>query len=434
MTKARASVKELLRNLLYADLGLALVIFGQYYLSGGKAAILRSLVLLPLFFVTIPMRNIHHRLWRFILPCLAYLYALYWLGRLLPSAAPEAWLAELPFLDMAQRVFFTLFGAYALLLTIYERFTKPAGITMGLLVATEALMVFLYLNAPAASALRVALHLLAVFHLMFYVIHMQMENFESAMFRYAESDKQPVDRISRLGNRLLLVFVAFLGGVALLAPYGAAIANAVLRGVLAVIRFFAGFLDFDHGEETPPTTAPMTEPTEGGGGGLPAAEPSAFMKILSAIIEFFLQLIMIAFVIAVIVGFFYLLYRLYRRFYTDRSQDGDVRIRLARTRSVATRAPGAAELDRRRPRRGFGVSPAERIRRLFLQTVERTVKAGRATIRNSDTAEIISDKVGKGLRRDIGPLTEIYEKARYGPEGAVDREDVKNAAAISKGN
>jgi hypothetical protein len=42
--------------------------------------------------------------------------------------------------------------------------------------------------------------------------------------------------------------------------------------------------------------------------------------------------------------------------------------------------------------------------------------------------------VSQGLRKNLGSLPDWYDKARYGPEGAVTREDVKAAAAMSKRN
>ncbi|MBP7402422.1 MAG: hypothetical protein KBA30_07385 [Clostridia bacterium] len=429
MTRPRSVVMELLRNLLFADLGLGVILFGQYWLSGGTPAMLRALLLVPLFFLTIPLRGIRHRLWKFLLPCVAYFLLVYLVGRALPSRPPAEWLDRFPFLPAVQRVLFAMFAGYALVLTAYERFTKPAAITIGYLIASEMLFFFLYLNAPADSPLRVALHFLAVFHLVFFVIHMQMENFASAMFRYAESGKQPVDRISNLGNRMLAGFLVSLGAVALFAPYGAAAFGGLLRGLLAVVRFFGGLLSFDHGQPTPTTTAPVTQPTEGSGDGFPIVEPNAFMRILTAIIETVLTLLLYIVGAAIIAGLLYLLYRLYRRFYADRSVDGDVRIRLSRSREDHTRIAGTAARPKR-PRGGWGASPAERIRRIFVRTVEGAVKSGRTTIRNSDTAGIIADKVARGVGRDMDALAALYDKARYGPEGSVTKDDASNAKGI----
>ena len=430
MTKARAVMAEILRNLLYANLMLAPVLFGQYYLAGGTVAILRALILFPLFFVTVPLRQIKHRLWKFLLPCLAFLVLVYQVGRLLPSAPPPAYLEAFPFLVLAQALLFGMFALMTLALTVYERMVRKSDITVGLLVASELLFILLFLNARADSSLRIALHFLSVFQLLFFIIHTQMENFEIAMRRYAESGKQPVDRISRLGNRLLAGFLLILGGIALLAPYGAIIANAILKGILAVIRFLASLIDFDHGEELPAVT---TQPSATqGGDALPQAEPGMLAKILSYLFELLLQVIMVGIVIGLVVGFFYALYRLYRRFYTDRSVDGDIRVRLTRSKSDTTHISGQA-IKIRRPRSGPGTTPAERIRRVFLRTVEGSVKAGRLTVKKSDTAEIISDKIAKGTKRDMGPLTDLYEKARYGPEDAVSREDVRDAREAAAG-
>ena len=431
MTKARTLTAEILRNLLYANLILAPVFFGQYYLAGGTAAVLRALILLPLFFLTVPLRQIRHRLWKFLLPCLAFLVFVYQVGRLLPTAPPPEFLEEFPFLMLAQALFFGFFALMTLVMTVYERMVKKADITIGLLVASEMLFFFLYLNAKADTSLRVALHFLSVAQLLLFVVHMQMENFEIAMHRYAESGQQPVDRISRLGNRLLAGFLLFLGGIALLAPYGAIIANAILQGVLAVVRFLAGLIDFDRGQEVPVVTPQPTSPQSGGEPLVPG-EPGFLAKIFIYLVELLLQVLMIGMAIGLVVAFIYALYRLYRRFYTDRSVDGDIRVRLARSRSDTTRISGQA-LTLRRPRAGPGTTPAERIRRVFLKTVEGSVKAGRLTVKKSDTAEIISDKIAKGIKKDMTPLTALYEKARYGPEGAVSREDVRDARDAAAG-
>jgi len=433
MTRSRSLVMEILRNLLLADLGLAVVFFGQYHLSGGAGAIWRALVLPPLFFLTVPIRKIHHRLWRFLLPCIAFFVLLYGVGRLLPSQPPAEWLEAFPFLAASQPVLFAFFAVYALGITVYERFFKPAGITIGYLIASVMLFFFLYLNAPADSPLRVALHFLSVFHLAFFVIHMQMENFASAMFRYAESGNQPVDRISNLGNRLLAGFLVFLGVVALFAPYGATAVTKVLNGLLAAIRFIVGLFQFGGGETTPTTVTPATETPGNSEGGLPVVESSAFWRVMMQIVEIFLYIVLIVVLLALVAGFFYALYRLYRRFYTDRSVDGDIRIRLARSSADHARLSGSEKPSGKKPRRGPGATPADRIRRLFIRTVESAVKARRAEVRDSDTARIISDKVSQGLRRDLGSLPELYDKARYGPEGAVTREDVK-AVTIAKRN
>ena len=434
MPRSRSLVIEVLRNLLLADLGLAVVFFGQYHLSGGTDAIWRALVLPPLFFLTVPIRGIRHRVWRFLLPCLAYFALLYGIGRLLPSQPPAAWLEAFPFLAASQPVLFAFFAVYALVITVYERFFKPAGITIGYLIASVMFFFFLYLNAPADSPLRVALHFLSVFHLVFFVIHMQMENFASAMFRYAESGNQPVDRISTLGNSLLAGFLVFLGVVALFAPYGATAVTKLLNGLLAAIRFVVGLFRFGGGETTPTTVTPATEPPGETGGGLPAIESSAFWSVIMQIIEILLYVVLVAVLLAVIAGFFYALYRLYRRFYTDRSVDGDVRIRLTRTASDRTRVSGTPSSSIKKPRRGLGATPADRIRRLLSRTGDSAVKSRRAEVRDSDTAGIISDKVSHGLHRDLGSLPGLYDKARYGPEGAVTREDVKDAATIAKRN
>ncbi len=179
---------------------------------------------------------------------------------------------------------------------------------------------------------------------------------------------------------------------------------------------------------------PATEPPGHSEGGLPVVESSAFWRVMMQIVEIFLYIVLIVVLLALVAGFFYALYRLYRRFYTDRSVDGDIRIRLTRSSADHTRLSGSEKPSGKKPRRGPGATPADRIRRLFIRTVESAVKARRAEVRDSDTARIISDKVSQGLRKDLGSLPELYDKARYGPEGAVTREDVKAAAAMSKRN
>ncbi len=431
MTRTRFLIMEILRNLLLANLCLAVVFFGQYHLSGGTAAILRALVLIPLFFLTWPMRKIRRRFWHFLFPVLAYFLFLYGVGRLLPSQPPAEWLDAFPFLAAAQAVLFAFFAVYALGITVFERFAKPADITVGYLIVSVMLFFFLYLNAPAASPLRVALHFLTVFHLVLFVIHMQMDNFSTAMYRYAASGKQPVDRISRLGNRLLTGFLLFLGAVALLAPYGATVINTLFRGLLAGIRWLTSWLRFSEG--TVATQPPASTPVETEqGDGLPVIEASLFWQIVTRIIEVILYVLMAACVIGAVAGLVYACIRIYRRFYEERATDGDVRIRLSRTRADRQRAPGSSPAGTAKPRRGLTSSPADRIRRLFIRTVERAAKARRIELRNSDTARVISDKVSHATSQDLIPLATLYDKARYGPAGAVTREDVKTAAAATR--
>ncbi|HEY5466987.1 MAG TPA: hypothetical protein VIL27_08155, partial [Clostridia bacterium] len=172
MTRTRTAVTEILRNLLLLALPLGLVFTGQYYLAGGIPAVLRSLVLVPLYFVTLPMRQIRHRVWKFVLPCVVYLVAIFQLGLLLPSHPPEQYLAGLPLLASIQAVFFFAFAFYAVMVSVYERLSRPAIITGGYLLACEALYFVMYLTTASQSSLRVVLHILAVVFLMLFIIHM----------------------------------------------------------------------------------------------------------------------------------------------------------------------------------------------------------------------------------------------------------------------
>jgi hypothetical protein len=215
---------------------------------------------------------------------------------------------------------------------------------------------------------------------------------------------------------MLAGYLVSLGAVALFAPYGAAASAACSGPCWRWSVLWRAALVRPRTAVHPTTPPPVTQPTEGSGDGFPIVEPNAFIEHLTAIIETVLTLLLYIVEPRSSRGCS-TLYRLYRRFYADRSVAGTVRIRLPRSRRT-TPASRVRTTARRNAARRVGAPPPPTRIRGSLCGRWRGRSVGRTTIGTATTPGFIADKVARGVGRDMDALAGCTTRARYGPEGS----------------
>jgi len=105
----------------------------------------------------------------------------------------------------------------------------------------------------------------------------------------------------------------------------------------------------------------------------------------------------------------YIFYNFYRRFYSTRVQDGDVKEFIGPELTVENLKTSWNNLRNRFPI--FGKDEEQRIRRRYYKKVRQHIKKG-VRIQKQDTTQEIAGKIKPA--EDIGYITGQYEWVRYG--------------------
>ena len=359
------------------------------WVAGGGRLYLVYLLALP-FFLTMLFRRLFTSLASFILLHAALLASVYvW-----PVGA-------------YLKILLAIFMAVSVIYSFADRLSRDGkSLTLAFLALSAALNIGAGLITPALELdVPVSYYMTNFFIVaLCYFLYRHITDVAFSLEAISLTSSQPVATIKKYNNAAIVIFMALASVAALLSrfiPVG-----ALLR---AAGNLFIAFLRFLYGlaGESEVTEEPQPMPSPGGQDDLgmlgPPSEPFILWVILEKIILFIFYA---ATVIGIVGGIIYLCYKLYKSFYSKKSENADVREFVppeAVYERIAARFGGAVP---------FLIAPSQRIRRLFYRKVRKHMKAGLA-VEASQTAREIAAEINK--KENIDELTTLYENARYNP-------------------
>jgi len=304
--------------------------------------------------------------------------------------------------------------------SIRSRLTGKQGFETGYLCFGIALLTVLslitgYYGMRAVTAINA---LWAFVWITGYLVYSQTVRIDESLEVYQFSGKKPVAAILRFNNAILAVFLIPVVMFAALSPWlpldraASLLGQALLAGLRGLFWFIGWIMSFFNSEpetpmdETPPPAqemAPMMEE---------ASETPAWIAFIEMLVNILMQIALVGLIAAAIA---YGAYRFYKRFIATRGSGaggedgGDISEYIGPKLALKPIAEALGGLLRR-------LSPKteeEKIRRMYFKKVRWHIKRG-AEVKPADTAQEIAVKLRPA--EDIGELTSLYERARYGSE------------------
>ena len=257
---------------------------------------------------------------------------------------------------------------------------------------------------------------LGIVYLLLSVFRRHRMSLTARLARFVQMESQPTGRIKRFNHILLLIFSGILALTLLLAPALHLetvipwLASIILLGLRQLIQWLQSLAGSGDGPGPSPEPSPSPEPTEPGGLPPVPGEPAAWLIVLQQI---FYYLVLAGTAVLLLGLIIVTIYSIYRRFYQSRSNGSDV------LEVLLPEFMSDIRQNIRRSRKAwaqqFGRSPEQKIRRYYYRLVDDLIRHG-LNLAPGDTPRDILEQIESGNRPMLSELTQIYEKARYGPD------------------
>ncbi|MCL2057251.1 MAG: hypothetical protein FWH02_08560 [Oscillospiraceae bacterium] len=396
MTQRRVFIRSLLGDIFFFGLAHSLICIGRYLPGGERITAISVLSLAVPFFLMVVSRRVVKSFILFAAVHIALVTLPLWLPIFLP-------------LSMAERslllIALVAFLIYSFIVRLKGALVLETGTAMfgaGALIITDVLL------ARLGNRELAALHLSWAFvFLLGNLLHDQILSVDSSMDILSGAAHQPIPSILRFNNALIAVFAVFVGGAAYLSgfmPLGRILGtagNILLEGLVWLLRLIPGREYAPEFEgpgpaSAPPVQAPPEFPDD-------VREPPAWLMLLG---EIFYYAVITAIAAGFLLLLLYSIFRLYRRFHTTRTQDGDVREYIGPV-------PEARQIFGFIKKIRLRVYDAEqnRVRRRYARKVRRNIRKG-VQVALSDTTGEIYAKLPK--QDGMAELTREYNFVRYG--------------------
>jgi len=264
------------------------------------------------------------------------------------------------------------------------------------------------------TGLEMATFYLGIVYLLLSIFRRHQLALNTRLMRFVTQQSQPTGRIKRFNHILLLAFAGLLALILLVSPALHLeevipwLASILLLGFKKLILWLQSLTG--PGDGNGPPTDPIPDPTEPGGLPPVPGEPAVWLVVLQQIFYYLLLIASAGLLLAILVA---AIYSIYRKFYENRSSGPDVfEVLLPRF------ADDIRQGIRHRQSywaRQFGRSPEQKIRRYYYRLVGGLIRRGINLLPGTTPRDII-ELTGTGDRSTLAELSQIYEKARYGPD------------------
>lgn len=276
--------------------------------------------------------------------------------------------------------------------------------------------VSIFLNYVGYPKLTGLLAVYAFVILLGYLICSQTFQVDYTLDILSKAANQPRKTMLRFNNGILVAFLIPVGVAALISPFLPL--DRVVLAVGEVLRRFLRWLftyiaAFFSGEAPVPEEAPLPDQSTDAFWATPPAETPYWLEVLEAIVYYVLNAAVLVGAIALVV---YVIYRLYKRFHSTVTADGDVREYIG---PQLTREKLESRWRRFRDRLpSFGRDDRERVRRVYFRKVRAQIRKG-VDVQAADTTGEIRQKLAPS--EEFNTLTGQYNAARYGPDTDVTK-------------
>lgn len=247
------------------------------------------------------------------------------------------------------------------------------------------------------------------------------------------------DHVFRSAMTLAGGFTAIAGGFMI---FGAdkrladTIGEALVRGLLALLRFLFSLLGQEAVEEEPVFGEAAGAAGEDIAGLMEPGEPSLFMQILEVLLEIFVAAALIVLAALAVIALVRLIREVFSRRGKSREEEEgffeDQVEKLERGSRRQKEKPEGSFWERV----GKALSPEERIRRIYRKTLEKELAARkeeeREALARGATPRECCAALFPESGREAQEFARLYERARYG-RGLCGSEDVKRARKLADG-
>lgn len=363
------------------------------------ASALHTLLLLPAPFISYAIKKYTRHFWSFMLLhlLLITLYAL---------------LVSNPFVKV-------LYITYLILLTITSYYNKhKAQYSHNTSIFYILFIFILYLGCQLLHMpdMQQLCFLLGLVYIMLFLLNMYLLNLDRFVQEHSHLTNAPFQQIKNSNN----VLAAFLCGLFLLAmllfsrlPLG----SSLTALVKLLVRLISAFFSLFHSKEPDPVIEEMPVPEETPmPDGLPAAEHSYLIELLSRIFEWLATIITIAGIVCLLL---YAIYRIYKYFYLKSEEVIRDKVEFI---SPFIKSERLKKVRKERLHTIFGHSNNAIIRKYFFKAVSLSIDSHTELSKSLTPAQLSEYAIGKsGSKETAAPeeeekrqlLTTYYEKARY---------------------